>query len=298
MKLAVTGSNGFLGRWVVRALEEAGHEVVSLDVAGSGGIHINLEIYSHTRSALAQTMPDTVIHLAALAGASGKGGGAESLKHPYDYFKVNTFTALNVFEACRELNIRKVICMSSFSPYGKASPPLKEGTPLNPINPYGGSKVNVETIAKVYARCYGIKTLIFRAPLICGEGQKEMNALREFIVSAIKGEPIIIWGDGSTVREFVHPSDVARAYLLGLRYLEDMKEPYNTFILGNVPVMMRDLAREVVHAVGKGSVKFFKDKPKLFDQYTKRSKVELKLGWVPKINWDEIVERVVKEMKG
>lgn len=296
MKVIVTGGNGFLGRWVVKALQKAGHQTTSLDVAGDGGIHVDLEIYSHTRSALAQIMPGVIIHLAALAGATGKGGGAESMKSPHAYFKVNTMAALNVFEACRELNIKKVICMSSFSPYGKAFCPITERTPLNPLNAYGGSKVNVETIAKVYARAYGIKTLIFRAPLICGEGQKETNAIREFASCAVKGEPIVVWGDGSTIREFVHPSDVARAYLLGLKHLEEMKEPYNTFVLGNTPVTMRDLAREVVHTVGKGSVKFLADKPKLFDQFTKRTKVELKLGWVPKTGVKQIIERVAREM--
>ncbi|MBI4029424.1 MAG: NAD-dependent epimerase/dehydratase family protein, partial [Candidatus Blackburnbacteria bacterium] len=81
IRIAVTGSQGFLGRWVIKVLNEVGIENRGLDISGNGDhIQVDLGIYSHTRSALAEIKPDAVIHLAALAGASGKGGGAESLK--------------------------------------------------------------------------------------------------------------------------------------------------------------------------------------------------------------------------
>lgn len=297
MKIAVTGGAGFLGKFVMKLLRENGHEATPIDIAENDGITADLSVYSHARAALAQINPEAVIHLAALAGATGKGGGAESLKVPHEFFKVNTMAALNVFEACRELNIKKVECMSSFAPYGKAPCPITEDTPLDPNNPYGGSKQNVETIAKVYARCFGIKTLIFRVPLMCGENQRELNALREFAIAAFHDEPIVLWSDGLTLREFVHPSDVAHAYVAGLKYLDSMTEPYEVFVLGNTPVSMKDLARKVIGAVGKGKLEYLSEKPKLFDQWTKRGKVESKLGWFPKISVDEIVERVVREMK-
>lgn len=298
MRVCITGSQGFLGRWVVKTFNEAGIETRGIDISGNGDhIKADLTVYSHARSALAEINPDAVIHLAALAGASGKGGGAESLKNPYDYFKVNTMITLNVFEACRELRIKKVLCMSSFSPYGNAPVPITEGTHVNPENAYGGSKVNVETIARVYARCYDIKTLIFRAPLICGEGQKEMNALRQFADAALKDEPLEIWGDGSTIREFLHPSDVAEAYILGLKYLEEKQKGFDIFVLGNHRIKMKDLAIEIIDAVGKGSMEFLLQKLKLFDQYTNHNKAELRLGWVPKIGIREIVQRVVKDMR-
>ena len=298
MKIALTGASGFLGRWVVKVFSENGFKVRGIDIEGDGDIiQANLAVYSHVKSVLTQIKPDVIIHLAALAGSSGKGGGTESLKNPYDYFKVNALAALNVLEACRELGIRKAEIMSSFSPYGKAVCPITEETPLEPNNPYGGSKQNVETIAKIYAKCYGIKTLIFRVPLICGEGQREMNALREFIGSALKDEPIMIWGDGSTLREWVHPSDVARAYLLGLKYLDKMETPYETFVLGNEPVRMLDLAEEVVSVVGRGGVKLLLDKPKLFDQWTDHSKAKRELGWRSRVSLLKIVEQVVKDMR-
>ena len=296
MRIAVTGGSGFLGRWVVKALMDEGHEVVSLDITGNSGIRVNLTVYSHTKSALAQSRAEVVIHLAALAGAAGKGGGVESFKDPYGFVHVNVLGTLNVLESCRELGIKKVEIMSSFSPYGKASCPITESTRLCPENPYGASKACLETIAKVYARCYGIKTLVFRVPLICGEGQKEMNALREFVACAIKGEPLVVWGDGTTLREFVHPSDVARAYLLGLDYLGKTSRDYDVFVLGNRPVTMGELAMLVRMKVGRGEVKLLREKPRLFDQYTSRGKVETRLGWVPKMGVEEIIERVVREM--
>ena len=302
MKIAVTGGSGFLGKWVVRALKEAGHEVASIDIAAGiddrwTTFSIDLTVYLETKNTLKVIKPDAIIHLAALAGATGKGGGAESLKDPYRYFKANQDITLNVFEACRELGIRRVIYMSSFSPFGNAQCPITEETPLDPDNPYGGSKANCETIAKIYAKKFGIKTIIFRVPLMCGEGQKEKNALREFVFAAFDGQPLIVWSDGSTLREFVHPSDVANAYLLGLKHMDGMQAPYETFVLGNKPITMANLAKLVKNTVGKGEIQFLRDKPTLFDQFTRRDKVETILGWFPKITVQEIVERVVRESK-
>jgi nucleoside-diphosphate-sugar epimerase len=297
MKVVVTGAGGFLGRWTVQHLKESGHDVDGIDLQGADS-NVDLMKLNATEAILKITEPEIIIQLAALAGSTGKGGGAESLKDPYRFLDINQKIVLNVYEACRNLGIKKAICMSSFSPYGKASCPIDENTPFNPNNPYGASKANVENIAKVYAQCFGIKTIIFRVPLICGEGQKELNALKEFVKSAIKGEEMAVWGNGGTLREFVHPLDVARAYGLALGYFDKMRMPYDTFVLGNEPISMLNLAEVVVSRVGRGRVKLLPDKPRMFDQWTRRNKAETKLEWTPRIGIEEIVDRVVTEAMG
>lgn len=238
-----------------------------------------------------------VIHLAALTGSAGKGGGAESLKHPYDYFRVNVDGTLNIFETCRDLGIRRVICLSSFSVYGIAKCPISEETPLHPNSPYGASKTCMEEVARCYSTVYGIKTVVFRPPFVCGEGQKELNVLRELVISALRKTPIIILGDGSHIKEFVHPQDVARAISAGMGYLFRMEKPYDVFVLGNKPISIKALAELVIRKAGKGTTNFRPATNQVFDQFTDHSKAIMTLGWKPTIGIEEMVARVINDVE-
>ncbi|HVB11684.1 MAG TPA: NAD(P)-dependent oxidoreductase [Nitrososphaerales archaeon] len=300
MKIVVTGGSGFVGKYVVNQLKVDGHEVKALDIAPNGSeetYKVDVTKPLQIKSALELFEPEIVVHLAALAGSTGKGGGAESLKDPYRYFNVNINGTLNVYEACRQLGISKVICMSSFSPYGFAPCPINEETPFHPNNPYGGSKACVEEIAKVYSSNYGVRTVIFRPPLICGEGQNEVNALREFVTCALLDTPIVILGEGKHVREFVHPLDVARAISAGIQCISRMTVPYEIFVLGNRPIRMIDLAELIVSRVGNGSVVFKRATGLVFDQFTDHEKAMRVMGWKPRIGIEEIVGRVISDIK-
>ena len=298
MKIVVTGGTGFVGKYVVNQLVSDGHRVTPIDVAAKDDrTKVDVTVKHEVKTALASLDPDVVIHLAALTGSIGKGGGAESLKFSYDYFRVNVTGSLNIFETCRELGIKKVLCMSSFSTYGIAKCPITEATPFNSNNPYGASKVCVEEIAKIYAQCYGIKTVIFRAPLICGESQKEMNALREFVSCALQGKPIVILGEGSHVREFVHPQDVARAYSLAIPYLNTMKSTFEVFVLGSKPISMKDLAGYIIAQVGNGTIEYKQFTNNVFDQFTDYSKARRLLYWAPTKDIKDIVRRVIEDIK-
>lgn len=297
VNIIVTGGVGFVGRYIVDLLRSEGHNVTPMDISSENKMsRVDVTDRNQVRAAFIFFKPEAVIHLAALAGSTGKGGGAESIKLPYEYFHVNLIGTLNIYETCRELGINKVLCMSSFSPYGVVKCPINEETPFSPNNPYGASKACIEEIARCYAIDYGIKTLILRPPLICGERQKEMNVLREFVYSAIQNQPIVILGEGKHVREFIHPQDIARAYSAGLEYLTSMKTPYDIIVLGNKPISMNELARIVVNLVGRG---FIENKPAtntVFDQFTDHSKAMRVLSWMPRISTDEIVQRVIDEL--
>jgi nucleoside-diphosphate-sugar epimerase len=298
LRIIVTGGAGFVGRSVVKQLRSEGHEVISADIATSDdGIKIDVADRFQLKAALERTKPETVVHLAALAGANGRGGGAESLKHPYEFINVNVNATLSVYETCRELGISHILCMSSFSPYGVARCPINEETPLRPNNPYGVSKMCVEEIAQCYSVLYGVKTVMFRVPLICGEGQKEMNALREFVTSALRDDPIVILGEGKHVREFVHPQDVAKAYSAGIKYVYEMEKPYEVFVLGSEPISMKELAELIIRNIGKGSIEYRPSTSQVFDQFTDHTKAMRVLGWASTVSIDEVVNRVVQDVR-
>jgi nucleoside-diphosphate-sugar epimerase len=289
MKVYVTGSEGFLGRHVVEYLSKHGIQVDGSDIRSKSNC-LDVRHYEKVIEELNRSSPDVVIHLAALVG------GHDSLRKPYEYIRVNTFGTLNILEACRTTDIPNLIYMSSFSPYGKTNKPITETTEFNPQNPYGSSKAAAEEIVRIYAKCYGIKVLIFRACLLAGEYQTEYNALQEFVDCALSQKPIIIYGDGRHKREWLHPQDVAQAYYKAFSYFEKMTAPYDVFVLGSgEPISMKQLA-ELVSEITDGStqITFLDKRVSVFDQVTDTSKVRDILKWKPSIPTREIVSRVVK----
>ena len=155
----------------------------------------------------------------------------------------------------------------------------------------------MEEVAKCYSTVYGIKTVVFRPPLICGERQKEMNVLREFVTFALKGIPIVILGEGKHVREFVHPQDIARAYSAGISYVTNMERTYDVFVLGNTPISMKELAELVIKKIGRGSIEFRPATKQVFDQFTDHSKAKNILGWIPNVGIDELVDCVIEDIR-
>jgi dTDP-glucose 4,6-dehydratase len=185
--------------------------------------------------------------------------------------------------------------MSSCSVYGQTTESITELTPVNPKNPYGFSKACAELVAKCYANNYGIRTLIFRPSHICGEGQREMNALREFVTCAKNGMPLLLFGEGEHVREWLHPIDVADAITRGISYFDQMTNPYEVFVLGSKPVSMKDLAHLVVSKTNRGKVVHVQRGSQTFDQYTNSEKMARVLGWTATIPVEEIVSRVAMQ---
>jgi nucleoside-diphosphate-sugar epimerase len=287
-KILVTGAGGFLGKHVMRKFKKVGYNVIGVDLKGSD-YNVDVTDFEAFTDLVKRVSPSLIIHLAALVS------GDLSLKAPYEYFKVNTLGTLNVFESCRKMGINKVIYMSSLSPFGPAIR-INETTPFDPRNPYGGSKAAAEYIARTYAICYGIKTLIFRAPLIAGEEQTEYNAIQEFVDCVLNSRPIVIFGKGDHKREWLHPDDVVDAFIAGIKYLDEMNKPYDIFTLGSGnPISMNQLAELVMKVLGrKVQVVHTKMERVYLDQITDTSKSNKILKWYPKIGVEEIIRRVAE----
>ena len=293
MKILVTGGRGFLGLHFCQVLKEYGYQVIDTDVQGKG-ILLDVTKLDEVDQLFRKVHPELVIHLAALVG------GGPSKAKPYQYFHVNTLGTLNVLEGCLRNKIKKLMYMSSFSPFGETSKPIDELVPFDPLSPYGGSKASAEFVVKTYSRCYNIKTIIFRACLIAGEEQTEYNALQEFVDCALKSEPLIIFGSGEHKREWLHPIDVAKAFALGIQYLQSMNHPFDIFNLGSgEPISMKRLAEKIIGTSESSSKILHRSSSSAtFDQVTDMTKVRNKLGWKPEVSVPEIVMRVVNWRKG
>jgi len=297
-RVLVTGASGFLGGYLVEKLKAERFGVIptDIDITSRETVYLDVTDSQGTRSLFKTHKPDVLIHLAARCGSKGKGGGAESVKDPFNFFRVNILGTLNIFEACRLNNVNKVIYMSSFSPYGVVNEAIDESASFNPSNPYGYSKWCGELIARCYATGFGIHTIILRAPLICGKGQKELNALREFVLCVRESKPIVIFGDGMHTREWLHPTDVSAAFVDAIRYFQKMSSPFEVFVLGSNPISMLDLANLIVKNMGKGRIEFRSDGTNVFSQYTNTAKARKILGWQAKTSIEDIVKEVIVDI--
>jgi UDP-glucose 4-epimerase len=297
MRVLVTGAAGFIGGWTVKELRKKGFDVIGTDrVAGSSIISADITDLAQVLKVFSASRPDAVIHLAAISGSTGKNEVEQSLRQPHSNFLVNVLGTVNVCEACRLTGVKKLLYMSSFAVYGRTGKdrlPITEETPVALEHAYATSKFMGELAVKTYSGDFGIKSAIFRAPFIVGENQNEMNALKEFIHSALNDGELVVFGNGAHVREFIHPEDLVDAYTKAIDYLESSEKDCELFVLGNTPIKMNDLAEQIISLVGKGRIVYRGASDRAFDQYSDYSKARRLLGWNPKFGISAIVNRMV-----
>lgn len=282
MKVHITGGKGFLGRYVAEALGD-GFEVEISDVDT-----LDVVDRAATVELLGASAPDVVCHLAGLTGAGA------SLREPRTFFETNCVGTLNVLEACRSAKIGGLVFLSSLTVHGQSPDPVDEETSLRPRHPYAGSKASAELAVQTYARCFGIRSAILRVTLIAGEGQKEPNAVSDFVDATLRGEAIEIYGDGAHQREWLHPQDVGSAVRAAIEYVAETPDlECETFIVSSgVPVSMAELAEQVIATTGRGEVRFRPVTRQAFSLCTATDKARRELDWAPKIAVADIIRRV------
>jgi CDP-glucose 4,6-dehydratase len=225
----VTGAHGFVASHLVAALLARGDAVRVLDrpdprLADTGGLRRSaLDLLGlredvelaegDLRDAEAVSAAiagcDSVFHLAAQTIV---GVARDS---PLETFEVNVRGAWNVFEACREHGVERVVFASSDKAYG-ASPqlPYHEDFPLRAAHPYDASKAAADMIARSYAHSYGVPLSVTRFANIYGGGDLNFSRLiPETVVAALDGRAPMIRSDGSPERDFLHVADAVSAYL-------------------------------------------------------------------------------------
>lgn len=242
LRILVTGGAGYIGSHVVLALGEAGYDVLTYDNLSTGNrqavLHGNLAVGDLAdRDLLGQTLadfrPDAVMHFAASIEVG------ESVSNPLKYYRNNSANALNLLEATRAAGVGKYIFSSTAAVYGNpATLPVTEEAPLQPINPYGASKMISERfLADLAAADPAFEYVALRYFNVAGAdplarlGQDYANPTH-LITRALKTAlgvfpRLQVFGtdyptpDGTCLRDYIHISDLARAHLDALRYLVD-----------------------------------------------------------------------------
>ncbi len=250
--ILIAGGCGYIGSHVNKELNRQGYKTITFDNLSRG--HIEFARWGETvcgdladlellRSVFHDYPVKAVMHFSAYAYVG------ESVENPELYYDNNVGNTLNLLRVMREYEVKHFIFSSTCATYGMpVRIPISEDLPQNPINPYGFTKLIIERALGDYAAAYGMRSIILRYFNAAGaDPAGEIGEWHEpethlvpllLDVAAGKSDHIKVFGtdyptpDGTCIRDYIHVTDLARAHILALEYLQ--REGINdSFNLGN-----------------------------------------------------------------
>jgi UDP-glucuronate 4-epimerase len=225
---------------------------------------------------------DVIIHMAAKAGVW------HSVQNPLAYQQVNVIGLQNMLEFARQKETKQFVFASSSSVYGVNDHfPWKEDEQLLPISPYAMTKLSGEMLGHVYSRLFGIRFIALRFFTVYGPSQRPDLAIHKFTKSILKDQPITVYGNGKTSRDYTYVDDTINGVIAAIDYNGSMFEIIN---LGhNQPVELLDLIEAIEDTLGKKAVIEWLpeqpgDVPKTFADISKAKQL---LGYEPGMPLDQ-----------
>jgi len=290
--ILVTGGAGFIGSNLADRLASQGQEVIVYDALSRAGVERNLAWLQARHGERIRPMIADVRDGAALAEAArgvravfhlaAQVAVTTSLVAPREDFEINLGGTFNVLEAVRQAQV-PVIFASTNKVYGDlADVPLEltreghlpadaavrhhgigEGRPLDFHTPYGCSKGAADQYVLDYARSYGVPAAVLRMSCIYGErqmGTEDQGWVAHFLIRALQGQPITLYGDGHQVRDILEVGDAVDAYLAAWDRIEAIAG--QAFNLGGGPanaVSLRTLLDHIAALLGADLTVAFED---------------------------------------
>jgi len=287
LKILVTGAAGFIGYHLCEKLVSLGHTVVGLDnindyydvnlklnrlkqlgisTLPENNVVINSSLHNeqfrfvkmdledrHNVPALFETEKfDVVTNLAAQAGVR------YSLEKPFTYVESNIIGFLNILEACRNYNVKKLVYASSSSIYG-----LNEKVPFStndnvdhPASLYAATKKSNELMAHTYSHLFGIKTIGLRFFTVYGPWGRPDMAMYLFTDAILNNKAIKVFNEGRLSRDFTYVDDIVAGVVSTL--INDIKGTplYELYNIGNSkPVQLEDFISQIEKSTGKPATK-------------------------------------------
>lgn len=186
---------------------------------------------------------DAVIHLAADTRVM------DSIEDPSFNFEVNVQGTFNVLEACRKNTVARLIAASTGGAIiGEAVPPVHEEMVAKPLAPYGASKLAAEGYLHAYAKSYGMQCHALRFSNVYGPlSFHKGSVVAQFLRDVSRRKKLVVYGDGSASRDFIHVSDICRAIGLCLEKTDDVNSTYQ--IGTGTPTTIRALIGQIREAV-------------------------------------------------
>ena len=314
-KILVTGGAGYIGAHTVRLLLRQGYDVAVVDDLSKGYRHnvpdgrlykVNICQTAAIAELLRQTRSEAVVHFAAFIAVG------ESMREPERYFTNNVGGSLSLLTAMLQAGVKHIVFSSTAAVYGDPqTTPIREDFPIHAVNPYGESKVMVETLLRWFDEIHHITSVCLRYFNASGadpeghlgeEHNPETHLIPLLLRAVLTGEPITLFGDdyptsdGTCIRDYIHVDDLAQAHILSLEHLLSggASDQFNVgtgtgySVMEMVRAVEEVTGRKVPYTIGPRREG---DPPELV---ASSEKLRAKLGWKPQYDLRGIVEHAWK----
>jgi UDP-glucuronate 4-epimerase len=309
LHVLITGGAGFIGSSLADALLARGDSVTAVDnfdpyydprikwrnvsraedYKTYGLVEGDICDPGTVEALLARSRPDAIVHLAALAGVR------DSILEPLRFNAVNIDGTVTLLDAALRHGKPRFVLASTSSVYGLSERiPYREDDPLHHcVSPYGATKIACERYGYIYHQVHGLPMFSLRLFTAYGPRQRPDMAIHRFARAIMQGEPLTLYGDGSTSRDYTYVGDIVAGIIAAL----DSEVPYGICNLGGGEQLeLRELVRLLEDALGKKAVVNYLPEQAGDPPHT-RADVSLAkelLGWEPTVPVREGIVKFVE----
>ncbi|SHJ51683.1 SDR family NAD(P)-dependent oxidoreductase [Hespellia stercorisuis] len=316
MRYFITGGAGFIGSHLSESLLKEGHDVVTIDnFCDYYDVAIkknNLECVKDTAkkagakyeffegdirnaddlSPVFNSKVDVVVHLAAMAGVR------PSIENEQLYWDVNIMGTRNLLEQCQKQEVSKVVFISSSSIYGNnPSVPFKTTDKVDaPISPYAATKKAGELLCHTYYHLHDMNIVCLRLFTVFGPRQRPDLAINKFTRNILNDEPITLYGDGSTSRDYTYVMDIVQGIKKAAEWINTGEHRFGVFnIGGDEPINLLRMVKTIENKIGsKAKIEYLPMQPgdveRTCADITESTRV---LGYKPETSFEEGISNFV-----
>lgn len=309
----ITGAAGFIGSHLADKLLNEGNKVIVVDnfcdfynpeIKENNVKHNlsnpNYKLYRadiRDRNELAKVFNenkiDVVMHLAAMAGVR------PSIDNPIYYQEVNCMGTQNILEEMKAHNAKNLVMASSSSVYGNCKEvPFKENMIVDfAISPYAATKKANEVMTHVYHKLFDFNVIMLRFFTVFGPRQRPDLAINKFTRLMLNNEPIPMFGDGTTSRDYTYIDDIVDGIIRSCNYVENNNDVYEILNLGNSsPVSLKEMINTIAEVLNKTpNIQELPMQPGDVERtFADISKAKKLIGYNPKTSFQEGIENFVK----
>jgi len=309
--IVVTGCAGFIGSHLTEKLLKLGHRVIGIDnfdtfypkkvkvenlktfLQNPSFEFHELDLRSESNLDGIEDQVDLVVHLA------GKAGVRPSIEDPQGYIDSNISASRNVLDFMRKKGIKKLAFASSSSVYGnnKDVPFSEKHNVDRAISPYAFSKKSCEVLNHSYHHLYDLDIINMRFFTVFGPRQRPDLAIHKFLKLFRNNQPIPMFGDGSTARDYTYVDDTIDGIVKSCAYLFAHEKVFETINLGNsYPILLHDMIDTIAKtAKCQAKINYLPMQAGDVDQtYADISHAKELIGYNPKVSFEEGIKRFVE----
>ena len=309
----ITGGAGFIGSSLSERLIKEGNRVVAIDnfcdfynpTIKENNVkelvkNSNFKLYRNdirdreaVKMIFEENNIDIVMHLAAMAGVR------PSIDNPIYYQEVNCRGTQNILEEMKAHNVKNLVMASSSSVYGNCKEvPFKENMIVDfAISPYAATKKANEVMTHVYHKLFDFNVIMLRFFTVFGPRQRPDLAINKFTRLMLNDEPIPMFGDGTTSRDYTYIDDIVDGIIRSCNYVENNNDVYEILNLGNSsPVSLKEMINTIAEVLNKTpNIQELPMQPGDVERtFADISKAKKLIGYNPKTSFQEGIENFVK----